>query len=253
MEKPKIKFLNDCLLINNKILVIGDIHIGYEEYISEKNALPMVQYKEIIEKLDDIFNFLKKEEIKIKKIILLGDLKHEFGEISASEWRETLKLLDYFEGKISKKRGKKNSVVLIKGNHDNILGPIAKKRNVELKKYYKTLGICFLHGNKEYNGYDKNVNILIIGHLHPSITLFDNYKKEKYKCFLKGIWKRKLVYILPSFSPISLGYELEDLNNKRNRNGFLIINEKKLKDFEVIIYNNKEKKEYNFGKLNKLI
>ena len=253
MNNPQIKFLNDCLLINNEILVIGDIHIGYEEYISEKNALPMIQYKEIVEKLDDIFNFLKKEGIKIKKIILLGDLKHEFGEISASEWRDTIKLLDYLDNKLSKDNGRKNQIILIKGNHDNILGPIAKKRNVKLKKYYKILGICFLHGNKEYRGYDEKTDILVIGHLHPSITLSDNYKKEKYKCFLKGSWKRKLVYIMPSFSPISIGYGLEDLNNKRNRDGFLIINEKKLKDFEVVIYNNKDKKEYNFGKLKKLI
>lgn len=255
-KKPEIKFLNDCLLIDNEILVVGDMHIGYEEYIADGNALPMVQYKEIIEKLDDLFKYLKKEKTEIKQIILLGDLKHEFGDISKSEWRETLQLLDYLEGKIltsKNDKNRKNKIILIKGNHDNIIGPIIKKKNISLKKFYKTKRICFIHGNKEYKDYGKNADILIMGHLHPSISLSDKYKKEKYKCFLKGKWKKKEVYVIPSFSPISLGYGLEDLNYKRDRAGFLIIDDKSLKKFNVIIYNNKEKKEYDFGILNKLI
>ena len=74
--------------------------------------------------------------------------------------------MDYLDNKLSKDNGRKNQIILIKGNHDNILGPIAKKRNVKLKKYYKILGICFLHGNKEYRGYDEKTDIFG----HPRIS-----------------------------------------------------------------------------------
>ena len=66
---------------------------------------------------------------------------------------------------------------------------------------------------------------------------------------MKGKWRGKEVFILPSFSSVSLGYCLNDLEPK----DFGIIGNKSLKNFEVVIYNEKEQKEYNFGKLKYLI
>ena len=138
---PEIRILNGALLINGKILVLSDLHIGYEDIIAGRGVFPRTQLKDIIEKLNGVFWDLDMEGIKIKQIIICGDLKHEFGEISDVEWRETLKLLDYLIDKCK-------NIVLIKGNHDNILGPIAKKKEIKLKDYYKKGGVCFLHGNK---------------------------------------------------------------------------------------------------------
>lgn len=243
-EKNKnIRFLDNSLLINNEILVFTDFHIGYEEHLFGKYVPIRAQFDEIIKNLDQIFILLEKENVKIKEIIILGDLKHEFGEISDSEWRETLSLLDYFLKKSKK-------IILIKGNHDNILGPIARKREVELRDYYKVGNICFLHGDKIHSECEDS-DILIMGHLHPAVTIYDSYKKEKFKCFLKGKWKDKEVVIIPSFVPLVFGYDLKDLDNLEK--GFSFIDNKTLKNFEVIIYNNKENKEYNFGKLKKLI
>ena len=253
-----ITFLQDSLLIDDSILVIGDLHIGYEEQITKSGIFPRIQLKEIIEKLNSIFWNISMKGNKIKKVIILGDLKHEFSQISDVEWSETLKLLDYLDKKIVKNKdkndncGKEERIILIKGNHDNILGPIAKKRNVKLVDYYRYKEICFMHGDKLHGKCFEKSNILILGHLHPAISLSDQYKKEKYKCFLKGKWKNKKVYIIPSFSSISIGYDLNSIENSE-KNRFLIVNNKELLGFEVIIYNNKEQKEYNFGKLRKLV
>lgn len=243
-NKNKIEFLEDCLLINKEILVFSDFHIGYEEYLYGKYIPVRVQLEEILKKLNRIFKLLEEKEIKLKGIIILGDLKHEFGEISDSEWRETLELLDYLLKKCKK-------IVLIRGNHDNILGPIAKKRNVEVKDFYILGEIGFLHGDKWHKGCDK-CRVLVLGHLHPAITLYDNYKKEKYKCFLNGIWKRKDIYILPSFIPLVLGYGIFKFNKERKEK-FFIIDDKDLEKFNVIVYNEKEGRDYNFGKLKKLV
>ena len=281
MEKQKkleIKFLHDCLLIKN-ILVIGDLHIGYEEQFHGKAIFPRAQLEEIIEKLKEIFDYLEKEKIGVKKIVILGDVKHYFGEPTKVEWRETLEFFDFLESKIfykekmHKKNAKTHNIIVIKGNHDNILKPILRKRNIKLKNYYcvkikegkENKKICFLHGNKLFKQcLDNQTAVLIFGHLHPAITLYDGYKNEKYKCFLRGGWKinmrlkRKLVYILPSFSSVSFGYDLNDIDNfsssySVNKGKFFVIPNKDLKNFGVIIYNNKEKKEYNFGFLKKLI
>ena len=120
--------LVDLALYTNNILVVSDFHIGFEEALNKQGLLvPRFQFPEIIKKLDNIF--LKLKGKIIDKIVICGDLKHEFGTISEQEWRHTLQLLDYF--------GKRcNEVVLIKGNHDTILGPIAKKRDVKVLDYY---------------------------------------------------------------------------------------------------------------------
>jgi len=243
LKKNKIEFLEDCLLINEEILVFSDFHIGYEEYLYGKYIPVRVQLEEILKKLNRIFLLLNKKNIKLKGIIVLGDLKHEFGEISESEWRETLELLDYLLKKCSK-------IILIKGNHDNILGPIAKKRGVEIKENYIIDKIGFLHGDKWHKECDQ-CNILVLGHLHPAITLYDKYKKEKYKCFLFGKWKKKEVYVLPSSVPMVFGYDLNNLTEEKK--DFFIINNEGLMGFKVIVYNEKENKSYDFGKLKKLI
>jgi len=251
-NKIKIEFLNDCLLIDNCVLVLGDFHLGYGESIGAVGLFLDIQTKEILKKLKNLFHLFFSKNIHLKKIIIIGDFKHEFGSILDSEWRESLKIMDYLSEKCK-------DVLLIKGNHDNILEPIAKKRNLKLLDFYKYKNVYLLHGNKLYRGcLEKEIDILITGHLHPAISLSDNYKKEKYKCFLKGKWKKKIVYVLPSFSPASFGYNLARINkiNKKSIEdgfGFFIIEDKKLKNFEVIIYNNQDKKKYNFGKLKNLL
>ena len=248
--QSRIQFLDNALLINDpqtKILIIADLHIGFEESIVEKGIFPRIQTHEIITNLNKIFDNLNKNHgiKKLDKIIILGDLKHEHGKISDAEWRETLHVLDFLTGKTGE-------IILIKGNHDNILGPIAGKRNVRLENFYQYKDILFMHGHKEYKTAmkKKGIKILISGHLHPAVTLADEYKKEKYKCFLLGKYKRKQTYILPSFNPINRGFDLKLTPNPKGRY-YHIIPDNKLKSFNVII--SSQGKAYDFGKLKKLI
>ena len=120
--------LIDLAIYTNKTLILTDFHIGYEEALNKQGLMvPRFQFQEIMKRLEKIFSRLKNKSVE--RIIVNGDLKHEFGTISEQEWRHTLRLLDYF-GQHCKE------VILIKGNHDTILGPIAKKRNVKVLENY---------------------------------------------------------------------------------------------------------------------
>ena len=250
MIDKDIEYLNKGLLIN-EFLVIGDIHLGYSEK-SYRVVYPQMQLDEIKKEIDEIFDFVGKNNRKIKKIILLGDIKHRFKNISSEEWRETLQFMDFLIQKV----GKKN-IIVIKGNHDVSLDPILKKRDIKLKKFYefklkinkKLKKFFFCHGNILFKQC-LDSDYIVFGHLHPAIILEDKYKSEKYKCFMKGKWGKKQVFILPSFSEISRGINLGKLNNYKN--DFSIIPNKNLKNFEIVIYNNKDKKEHSFGKLKEL-
>jgi len=180
-------------LRKEKILIISDLHIGYEECLNKKGILvPRIQFKEIFNELERLL-----KQVNPKTIVVNGDLKHEFGEISNQEWSETLKILDLLL--------EKAKVVLIKGNHDNILKPIAGKRGLKIVDKYETDDICIVHGD---NILKTDKKIVIIGHEHPAISLKEGIKTERYKCFLLGKYKNKKMVVMPSFLPIIEGTDV---------------------------------------------
>ena len=126
-----IEIIDLCLfLTKSKTLVIPDVHIGYEEALNKQGILiPRTQFKEIMINIEKIIKEVIFRFNSINQIIILGDLKHEFGRISETEWRQTLRFLDFLSKFC-------NNIILIKGNHDTILGPIAKKIDRKNAKIY---------------------------------------------------------------------------------------------------------------------
>jgi uncharacterized protein len=240
----RFKFIGKSLYFpEEKLLAIADLHIGYEESLNKQGIfVPRVQFKQIMQDLEEIFGKIDKTKKKVDKIVIVGDLKHEFGEISSQEWREVKEVLDFLKGKAER-------VVLVKGNHDTILRPIAGRKELEVKDYFIYEGICFLHGNKIFpECLNKKVKIIVLGHRHPAVVLADDYKKEKYKCFLVGKWKGKQAIILPSFLPFVEGSDIVNIGENR-----MLIPEKNLKDFEVYAVGDNAGEAYGFGKLKDLV
>jgi hypothetical protein len=187
--------------------------------------------------LKELFNEIERDKIKLNRVIILGDLKHRFNTISSDEWRDTKKLIEFILKKI-------NKIVLIRGNHDILLEHLTNKSAIEIKEFYRYQKYGFLHGNKlnkEIENKIHKVKVLFVGHYHPAILLKDKYKQEKYKCFLKGVWKKKKIYVLPCFNPEVFG--------KIKKNEFGFIQFSSLRGFDCLIYDEKERKTYNFGKL----
>lgn len=185
-------------LPKEKTLIIADTHIGYEEALNKQGVLiPRTQNQLTVKRLDKII-----KEVNPETIIINGDIKHEFGTISETEWRNTIKLIDHLARKSKK-------LILIKGNHDKILGPIAEKRNIEVHTHLKIGNVLITHGHKEPTSKQlENVKTIIIGHEHPAISLTDYPRVEKYKCFLIGSYKRKKLIVAPSFLPIVEGTDI---------------------------------------------
>lgn len=233
------KLMKDIELIGKSIkikdtLIIGDVHIGYEEALNKTGIfIPRTMFKQILREAE---NTLRR--FKIKKLIINGDLKHEFGKISKQEWNETIKFLD-----MSKKYCDK--IIIIKGNHDKIIGPIADQENIEVKNYEMIKDIYITHGDKIPDNDDfKNSKRIIIGHEHPSINIRDSHKIEKFKTFLKGKYESKILIVMPSFNPI----EGTDVLQSKLLSPFLK-NNKQFKDFETFITADKI---YEFGKLKQI-
>jgi len=210
-------------LVKEKILIISDLHIGYEEALNKQGFLiPRFQFEDTLKRLKKI---LKK--IQADTIVINGDLKHEFGSISKQEWNEVLGLVDFL---------KNYRVILVKGNHDNILKPMAEKGNMEIVERFDTEDISVVHGDKIL---DKLNKVIIIGHEHPAIS-FSSRPDEKYKCFLKGKWKKHELIVMPSFLLISEG---TDITKEKLLSPYL---KQDLSSFRVYVV---EDKVYDFGTL----
>jgi len=238
-------FISKTLFFPEKgILVIGDLHLGYEYQLQQSGVLiPEYQVKEIIEELKIIFNEIKQKNLKLKKIVFIGDIKHSF----SYEWKEKnyfREIMNFLEDYV-----KEENIILIKGNHDTIDYSFSDK----LQDYYIDKEIAFCHGHELFEEvFGEKIKTIVIGHLHPSVTLSDkqNIKREKYKCFLAGKFRKKEIIIMPSFLTTiegttinSLEYEYEDY--------FSIISKSSLMNFECYVVG--EKEVYDFGKIKKLL
>jgi putative SbcD/Mre11-related phosphoesterase len=218
-------------LKRHETLVISDLHIGIEEALNKQGILvPRTHFKDMIRRLEKITS-----KVAPKKIVINGDIKHEFGEISDQEWRETLKIIDFCS--------EFGEVVLVKGNHDKVLGPIAKKRKVTTRQEYIMKDIMMVHGDRLIEA-PKTVRTIITGHEHPAISLKDQARSEIYKCFLKGRYKGKNLIVMPSFNSITYG---SDLTGEKTFSPYIGHDKK---NFEVFVA--EENKTLYFGKLKDL-
>ena len=218
-------------LAKEKTLIIADTHIGFEESLNKQGLLvPRLQFDELIKRLKCIL-----EKVKPETIIINGDIKHEFGTISEQEWKYTLKLLDFLIGQCKK-------VILIKGNHDTILGPIANKRDIEIKEHCLINKVLIIHGNKVFSE-KKDYDTIIIGHEHPAVCIKEGARKERYKCFLKGKFKNKNLIAMPSFNLVTEG---TDVIKEKILSPYL---KQDLSNFDVFVVGDKV---YRFGKLKDL-
>lgn len=237
LEKAQI--LNSALFLEkSKILIIGDLQLGYEENLNQQGVfLPRVNLKQILKKLDEIFA----QTGKIEKVIINGDLKHEFGRVSSQEWSEVLDVLRYL-------REHCKEVIVVKGNHDVFFAPIAKWENIQVQEHYflEKEKMLILHGHKipENDKEFEQAEVLVIGHEHPAVRLQEGSTAHKYKCFLKGKWKNKTILVMPSFSELSGGH---DILQQETLSPFL---EKGLQEFQAWIV---EDQVYYFGKIKDLL
>jgi putative SbcD/Mre11-related phosphoesterase len=191
-----IELVGHALFLSRyKALVASDLHIGYEESLNRQGVLVPRQQKDKLEQ--GLVAVVR--ACKPAMVVLNGDVKDEFGRISDQEWRVTAHLL-YSLRKLVRE------VILIKGNHDAILEPLAEKHKLPLRESLLLGDVLITHGHEipEDGGIGKAATI-VIGHEHPAVIIADTIRSEIFKCFLVGRWHRKRLIVTPSFNPLVEG------------------------------------------------
>jgi uncharacterized protein len=188
----------DLGLLIGSTLVISDLHIGYEQSLNREGIMvPRFQYKMILESLQRIIN-----DSNVERVVVNGDLKHEFGRITRQEWDEALNFIEFL-------KDNSDEVILLKGNHDNFTKFIAGKTDLEVYDTYSIGDFIIMHGDKiPEDLMTFKESTIIIGHEHPCIGIRNGERLEKIKCFLKGKYKEKNLIVMPSFNFVTEGSDV---------------------------------------------
>ena len=190
------EIINKALKIEDT-LIISDLHFGYETSLNNQGLMiPQYQFDKLIDSLDAI-----QEKANADSIILNGDIKHNFGNISKQEWKEVLSFIDYLSDIYV-------DINVIKGNHDNFTQYILNKRDLVMKDEIVLGNYLITHGHKIPEKIAENVETIIIGDGHPCIGIRNQERVEKVKAYLKGGWEDYNLLVTPSFTPISHGSDV---------------------------------------------
>lgn len=194
---PEVTITNDmCALLPTGTVVIADLHIGYESAMEEQGlSLPRIQVEELRDRLLHIL-----DKYQPDRMVILGDLKHEFSKNLRQEWDDVQHLLSLLKNQ--------TEVIIVRGNHDNYLATIASKMEVPMVREHREQSITFTHGH----GYSDQRPI-VIGHEHPSIKIYDEVGAYvRFHCYMFDAEEEILV--LPAFSPLASGTNLSRADSR---------------------------------------
>jgi len=208
MNSSKIQpILNEsALIINNKALVVADLHIGIEKELIEKGINVTSQTKRLTDRLITLC-----EKFKPKEIILLGDIKHNIPSSTIQERKDVKIFLENLQSY--------GLIHIIPGNHDGNIKKIAPRDIIIHKSdgfIYENLGL--LHGNRWPNKDLMQCTQILIGHSHPTIMFTDRLGYKIFEqCWIKSKFiakkleekypnsKNPEILIMPAFNQLCGG------------------------------------------------
>ena len=170
-------------------LVVCDIHLGIEYEMYRKGIRMGTLTGKVKEKIEQLLTD------DIKKIIFLGDTKHNIPTVSSHEEMEVPQFLDF-----------DREIEIVKGNHD---GGIEFLVDVDVKREIIMDTITLTHGHRALKA-DELPPLLVVGHSHPAIEFQDELgSRMKEKCWVFGhTISNTRVIIIPAFSPVITGVAL---------------------------------------------
>jgi hypothetical protein len=180
-----------AMVVDENALVVADLHLGCEAALEYDGiSIPRVQTGKIEEYLLGIVSSLGP-----RKLIVAGDLKHNFSRNLTQEWRDVSMFV--------KKLTEMVPLEVVKGNHDNYLGLILSRHGTPLKKETCLSNVRTLHGHSGI--LDERPTIM--GHIHPSIRLRDSIGASvKDQCFLYD--EDRMILVLPALSLVAYGVDV---------------------------------------------
>jgi hypothetical protein len=180
-----------AFLADAGVMVVADLHLGVEASLEyEGLSIPRVQAKKMGEYMMRMI-----ERLSPTKVVVAGDLKHNFSRNLVQEWRDVERFVKDLSGK--------TKLEVIKGNHDNYVGSILGEYGVPLRREINIGAVKIVHGH----AHSERTGLTVMGHIHPSIRLRDSIGASvKDHCYL---WDpERQILVLPALSLVAAGIDV---------------------------------------------
>lgn len=178
--RPLLPFPALLIETSKKILVIADLHIGWEwdaRFLQAGLYIPS-QTPKLQEKLMTLI-----QQHHPDTLLLLGDVKQAITRMSIEDWRVIPEFFEDIQSHVAE-------IIVVLGNHDGELEPLTPPTVTIVPSTGLTIGqkpqIGLLHGHAWPSPEVLSSDILIMGHLHPVVWFRDNL----------GIWTVKQVWVV---------------------------------------------------------
>ena len=156
-----------ALLLQNKnqrVLVVADLHIGWEVSLAQEGVYIPSQTPKILEKLQKIVKM-----VKPTRLIFLGDVKHTVAKVELREWRDIPNLFETLERSVP-------NIQIVPGNHDGNLEPLLPETVTLLPTTGVKIGdIGLFHGHAWPAPELLGCRTLVMGHIHPIVAFRDPF------------------------------------------------------------------------------
>ncbi len=180
-----------------RTLVVSDLQLGEEEQLRALgHNIPYEQAERMRAQLERLIS-----QTRATRLVIDGDLKHEFGRISSQERHDLLALLRALQLRVE--------IVAVRGNHDTLTRPLTDELGIPLVDTWQAGGVCCAHGHALPPADAlEGARTIVIGHMHPAVALSDGVRSERCKCFLVGRALRRRLIVLPSLTTITHGADV---------------------------------------------
>jgi putative SbcD/Mre11-related phosphoesterase len=208
-----------ALLTDENVLIVADLHLGCEAALEyEGVSLPRVQTKIIETYLKGVV-----EEVSPSRLVVAGDLKHNFSRNLIQEWQDVSRFVSMLRGTVA--------LEVVKGNHDNYLVNILRDNGLSLKNEVRVGHARIVHGHSGARA----LGSTIMGHIHPSLGLRDKVGSWiKAPCYL--VHERLGIIVLPALSIVSAGVDVVGQPSSDKMSPLLP--ENGLRDFVPVAFSN---------------
>ncbi|MFT4326022.1 MAG: metallophosphoesterase [Candidatus Woesearchaeota archaeon] len=162
-----VSYVGPCAFIEEySMLVIGDLHIGTDQDLSETGAFaPDISISNITKTLTAVIRKTKPDII-----VVLGDIAIHFGKMPDRQRQNITTIIHRLKNSCKK-------LVLLKGNHDAYIAQYFKDTKTPFAEQYIYNEYFFCHGH-EIPEIPDSCTTIFIGHEHPAISMTNSIRTE---------------------------------------------------------------------------
>ncbi len=177
---------NQPAMVLGEYLIVSDIHIGISSEIRSSGIIIPNQAEKLAERINKL-----KTKTKTKKLVILGDLKHNVYGTTYTEKKEIPLFIEKLKFK---------NIIITKGNHDGLIENLITDKRVKIVKYFSIGNYLLTHGHRKV----ETINNIIMGHSHYSIKFKDKIGSYYIvPVWIIGKYKKISIIMLPSFNEVS--------------------------------------------------